>query len=715
MKKLISLLLTITFFIVSFLSIKQFEYIQYQTFNNGNTHEQWNIIIESGDPQKNKSENFILLSEIAKKSKTNLQRISYEKDNNSKDKIVYYVTFFNQDKYFDKIKLKTGNFLNENSNPNDFLSTMKKDNKHQIGQIEIFHSFDPIEIRPMIAAKNTKDIKGTYTLSGKNNAENFKKTALEYGFTVEISKDQAQSSISQYPYQDMMYKASLILCLLIGLAMLYDVINNYKEVAVRYLLGYNFWEIGAYLFRKYVIVFFSSLSIGCLGLIMYLYFYNELQQLFPFLSFWIKNIIPLMLIIILIFCVTWLGTKTIHIPQMIKNKKPIKLLFYTNIIVRFVLAIFLVLGLQQGFSTFLELKNTVNKEKKWALLKDYSYLGEIATSNPETLNFQSDEEKQKFKLLYKELESHGAFYISPSAYYMNNNDIPLNPNPWGADGKKVEINTNYLSLNPIIDTNNKKVELKIDPNKGEITVLVPIMYKQYENDIERTILKDYTDLYDKKEFSSPKVNILYVKNEQSYFTFSPNIAEKTDYEIIDPIAVIVNEQFDSSILVNHMSMGYGYYTKNSGNENPFKLTQNTLKTYGFQDVLQPVSIAYSNVELKIENNKDLLRLSAMYCGIFIILAAVLLFFSSMYYLEMNKQLLALQWIFGYNFFEKHYLVYLVILVFWNFIFAICFFVANEISLLLKITSGLVLFDILLMSIILSIKEFYTTKQILIEK
>ncbi|RAN88045.1 hypothetical protein B5P41_20550 [Bacillus sp. SRB_28] len=76
MKKLIFLLFTTTFFIVSFLSIKQFEYIQYQTFNNGNTHEQWNIIIESGDPQKNKSENFTLLSEIAKKSKTNLQRIS---------------------------------------------------------------------------------------------------------------------------------------------------------------------------------------------------------------------------------------------------------------------------------------------------------------------------------------------------------------------------------------------------------------------------------------------------------------------------------------------------------------------------------------------------------------------------------------------------------------------------------------------------------------
>lgn len=714
MKKLIFLLFTITFIVVSFLSIKQFEFIQFQSFNNDSAGEKWNIIVESGNPQKNKLENFRLLEDMVIQTKVNFQRISYERDKNNKDKQVYYVAFFDKDKYFEKIKLKTGNFLNVNSDPNDFLSTINTDDNHQIGQLEIFHSFDPIEIRPMIAAEKTKDIKGTYTLNSKENAEKLKKIALEHGFTVEISKEQSQGSITPYPYQDMLYKASLILCLLIALAMLYDVINNYKEIAVRYLLGYNFWQIGAYLFRKYIKVFLGSLSLSLTGLIVYLYFYNELQQLGAFLNFALKNIIPVILTGSLIFIVTWLGTKTINISQMIKNKKPIKLLFCVNIVIRFILAIFLTLGLQQGSSNFFSLKSTVEKQEKWSILKDYSYLGIIADANSELINFQNDEKKRQFKLFYKELESQGAFFISPSSYYMNNLEMFLNQNPWGMDGTKVEINKNYLSVNPIIGISDKPIEIPDNTNSNEITVLVPEKFEKYENDIKKTISTEYKGVCNENDSSPPNVKILYVKNNQSYFTFSTNMAEKNNYEITDPIAVIVNSQFDPRILAVSISMGYGYYTKNSGNDEPFKVTQDILKKYKFDDIWQPISVAYSSVELKIANVKALLQLMTVYCSLFIILAAVLLFFSCMYYLEMNKKLLALQWIFGYTFFEKHYLAYLAILVFWNSTFAICFFI-NKTSLLAKIILGLAFFDILLITIILSIKEYNITKQILIEK
>ncbi|MFT8312871.1 MAG: hypothetical protein ABF633_01300 [Clostridium sp.] len=715
MKKLIFLLFTTTFIVVSFLSIKQFEYMQFQSFNNDSIGEKWNFIVKNGNPQKNNFENFNLLEDMAINIKGNFQRTSFERDNNNKDKIVYYVAFFEKDKYFQNMKLKTGEFLNVNSDKNDFLSTIKTYNNHQIGQLEIFHSFEPIEIRPMIAAGNTKDIKGTYTLNGKETAEKLKKIALEYGFNVEISKDQGQSSITPYPYQDMMHQASLILCLLIALAMLYDLISNYKEIAIRYLLGYNFGQIGAYLFRKYIKVFLGSLSIVFSGLIVYLYFYNELQQLFPFLYFWIGNTIPLILIISLIFIVTWLGTKTINISQMIKNKKPIKLLFYTNIIIRFILAIFLTLGLQQGSNTYLTIKSTLDKQEKWSILKDYSYLGVIADSQQGLLNSLNDEKKRQFQLLYKELESQGAFYISPSAYYMNSCETPLDPNPWGMDGMKVEINKNYLSINPIIGINNERVEIPDNPNSNEITVLVPTKFEKYENNIKRTISKDYTDIYNEKDSTPHNVNILYVKNDQSYFTFSTNMAEKNNYEITDPIAIIANSQFDPRILAASISMGYGYYIKNSGNENPFKVTQDTLKKYNFDEIWQPISVAYASVELKLASNKELLQLATVYCSLFVILSGVLLFFSFMYYLEMNKKSLALQWIFGYTFFEKHYLAYLVILVFWNFTFAICSFITSKTLLLAIIISGLTFFDILLISIILSIKEYSITKQILIEK
>ena len=283
------------------------------------------------------------------------------------------------------------------------------------------------------------------------------------------------------------------------------------------------------------------------------------------------------------------------------------------------------------------------------------------------------------------------------------------------DNNTFKINKNYLDINPIVGINNKKIELNDYINNNEITVLVPIKFNIYENDIKKTISDDYTGIYNKDNLTPPNVNIIYVKDNQSYFTFSTNMAQNNNYEIIDPIAVIVNSEFDPRILALNVSMGYGYYTKNSENISPFKLTQDTLKKYSLEESWQPISVAYSNVELSIENKKEWLELSKIYCLLFIILAAILLFFSLMYYLEINKKTLAIQWIFGYTFLEKHYLAYLFMLVFWNFIFAISFVKSNQTLLLAKIILVLILFDIILISIILSIKEYSITKKILIDK
>ncbi|MEB4596203.1 FtsX-like permease family protein [Bacillus amyloliquefaciens] len=716
MKKLIFLLLITTFIVVSFLSVKQFEFIQFQSYNHQNEHEEWNVIIEEGIHQKSKRENFELLENAAVEAEANLQRISYEKDENNKDKVVYYVVLYDASKYFENLDLRSGDFLKRNSDYKDFLSTVQTNNKHQIGQLEIFHSFDPIEIRPMIAAERTKDIRGAYSIIGENHAKKLEKIAGELGFTVKISNEKPQSLSTSYPYQGMMYIGSFVLCLLIMLTLLYDVGNNYKEVAVRRMLGYNYLQIGFHLLKRYIKIFVSSLIIGTLGLVSYLYYYNQYQQFSDFFYFWLKNITLLIIMLSLILFIAWMGTRSINIPQMIKNKKPIRMSFYLNIIVRFILAIFLVLGLVQGISNYHDLKSTISKQEKWSLLKDYSYLGVTANFGEETFNFQNDKEKrQQFQLLYKELESQGAIFISPSNYYTSDlGTLSKGLNPWGAEGRRIEVNENYLSINTVKDIHSKEVEIP-SPNKDEITVLVPVKFKRYEKDIKDSVAKDYEGIYDIRSSNPVKVNIIYVENNQAYFTYSTNMAKSNNYEVVDPIAVIVNNKFDPMILANNISMGYGYYTKISHGYDPFKTIKSTLKKYDLDSIWQPVSIAYSNVELKIANDKEALQLTTIYCCLLLILAAVLLLFSAVYYLEMNKQLLSIQWIFGHNFFEKHGLVYLSILVFWGLTFMSCFFLSGNVVLLGDITIGLALFDTLLTSYLLSIKEYNVTKEVLIEK
>lgn len=101
-----------------------------------------------------------------------------------------------------------------------------------------------------------------------------------------------------------------------------------------------------------------------------------------------------------------------------------------------------------------------------------------------------------------------------------------------------------MDINPIIGLDNKPVKILDDFNYNEITIIVPIKLKQYENDIKASIAKDYTGIYGKEYTEPPTVNIIYVKDDQSYFTFSTNMAEKNNYELIDPIAIVVNSGFD---------------------------------------------------------------------------------------------------------------------------------------------------------------------------
>ncbi|MBC1417949.1 DUF1430 domain-containing protein [Listeria fleischmannii] len=709
MKKVIFFLLTTAFIVVSYLSVKQFEFIQFQSFNN--KVQSWNLFIVPSDNQKNKSDNFKMLNDSAIEAEVNLQRVSYEKDKNNKDKIVYYVALGKPKEYFKKMELKSGTFLNSNNPSKSFLSTIETNNKNQIGQIEIFHSFDTIEIRPLVAAKNVKDVRGTYILNNAREAEIFKKIVEKHGFTVNISKEKGQSLLTEYPYQDMIYQASLILCLLIGLAFLYEVINNYKEVAIKKLFGYNFFEMGYDLYKRYIKIILGSLLLGCVLLIAFLYVYNGFQKIDEFFKFWLSNITPYLLVILCIFVVVWFLTESIHISHMIKNKKPIKVQFYLNIIVRFIIAILLVLGLQQGIETILGLKNTIQQEEKWSLMKNYSYLGIISDDKSDFLEFNK-KKNSEFQKLYEELEEKGALYVSPSIYYLNDSqELPLDTNPWGMEGEKLEVNNNYFSVNPIFDIRNKKVDFSKKPSENKINVLVPIKHKKYENDIIETVTNDYVDAYTKPV----SLNIVYVKNNQSYFTFTTNMAEKDNFEIIDPIVVVINNHFDSQILSGSLAMGYGYYTKNGDNDKPFEQTQQILKKYHFNDIWQPISVAYSNIELKVANDKELLQLAIAYSVLSIFLIILLLFFSAIYYLEMNKQILALQWIFGYSFLEKNSLVYLAIVAFWNMVFMVCFLMGSTSTLFVEIIVSLVLFDFLLMSLILLMKEKQITKHVLLEK
>ncbi|WP_130859137.1 DUF1430 domain-containing protein [Gracilibacillus phocaeensis] len=287
-------------------------------------------------------------------------------------------------------------------------------------------------------------------------------------------------------------------------------------------------------------------------------------------------------------------------------------------------------------------------------------------------------------------------------------------NTQGMDGEKVEINRNYLAVNPIYDLQNRPIEIS-KPKENEISVLIPEKFQPYQEEIIQQLENDYQGSYNINKDEPVQVKPIFVRNNQNYFSFSPQVAVQNNYQIEDPIAVVINYKFDPLILTNSISMGVGFYTKNGNNEFPLQNTQNLIDKYSFTDTWEPVSVAYAQVEDKVTRNKEQLSIISIYCSIYFVLVITLLFFSAIYYLEANKQILALQWIFGYSFFEKHYLVYLFLLVFWNIIFVISFFVSYNISIILPIVLLFAILDFILISFFILLKELQVTKDIIKDK
>lgn len=151
-------------------------------------------------------------------------------------------------------------------------------------------------------------------------------------------------------------------------------------------------------------------------------------------------------------------------------------------------------------------------------------------------------------------------------------------------------------------------------------------------------------------------------------------------------------------------MGRGYFPKNHTNEKPFTQTKQLLKKYGFDNYWIPSGSAYFWVEMDSKNNKESLEMSISYILLSTFLLMNLAIFSIIFYIEANKQVLAVQKLFGYHFIEKHGLVYLTLFAFWSLIYMGELIMAEQHVLLWQIVLTLAIVDFIFISVFLAIRE-----------
>lgn len=198
----------------------------------------------------------------------------------------------------------------------------------------------------------------------------------------------------------------------------------------------------------------------------------------------------------------------------------------------------------------------------------------------------------KCSLFYERLKNeNNAFIIKSSNFYRVKEDskigtedryfyqqfVSSNVEELSPYGNAIEVDESYLSRNPIetIDNRNALDVLVYSPDT--LNLLVPVTFKSEELIIYRNYINyfhfqkvDVANIYNQalenpknlQDKASLNIHIIYVKDNQAYFTYS-SLTGDIQGNVVDPIAMVYNPSMDTSHMMSLLSSSVFFESQNN--------------------------------------------------------------------------------------------------------------------------------------------------------
>jgi len=292
-------------------------------------------------------------------------------------------------------------------------------------------------------------------------------------------------------------------------------------------------------------------------------------------------------------------------------------------------------------------------------------------------------------------EMHGITAMRPSG---------LTP-PWEIDpyGNRIDICLNYLLHNPIETAYQLPIYDQMIWDDFVINLLVPLSLAEYEYDIITLYLEHFywQGLNPRNSFNSHfelplidarkddlSVNIIYVYEGQTYFSFNPRLSPETGNNIIDPIAVVHTGNFYFTFMNAIMSTGMYFRTEEL---NPFDVLEPLLAEYDLTYMIRTAqSVFAKNGELIANLEADMAR-SFVIIVVLILTSITVSYNLIANYFWRHKYILFTKRLFGVGLIKRNqwfilsFLGYQIpLIVAGSFIFGITVFVIGILSLMLEL-------------------------------
>lgn len=447
--------------------------------------------------------------------------ISRETQMDSDIKVVKRYSYINNSQALDNIELVSGSLLGIRDESLNYLSTEDADDENQIGRIMSWNKTYQIEYRTLKQLIDADISLEGYAILVVNQAQIqsiVNDIEQELGVDVQWLIDKSAS------YRSGWKSISLLLLPFVSMVILLDVMKETKRIGVLRLLGHGWFSIIVRYWNKYLLWFVGLFL--CVQFVGIFISYGLLsRQAIVMMQYVIRTGGSLALGVLLAILVPNLYMTSVSIHQLVKNKKPMRLMLITNFIIKLSILLFASSLIATLLSDTLLAHNKMNAFQVWDELDGYYIIPSVKVTGGGEAFYTSKEGVKRQLLLYQAFNEKGAiradFYEFTELFKKANRNNNLEP--YTIRGK---INPNYLKRFPIYDINHNPIY--ISDEDPRVILLVPLLYQP----LEEEILEYYNRI---KQNDDKETEIIWIENGQEIFTFNIAIATETDNRLTDII------------------------------------------------------------------------------------------------------------------------------------------------------------------------------------
>lgn len=445
--------------------------------------------------------------------------------------------------------------------------------------------------------------------------------------------------------------------------------RNRKKIAICRLWGYTHVQIYGMVSRFIYMPLFLPLVLNGLlvGGIIYKFGFSNplLQVVYGTIKLNLSIIFLLMFSSIIAFLISFVTVSNTRRQMMSRG------MIISNILRLFLLFLIL-LFINNLFEEKKELDRDLDSLMAWSDTKNLFNLQEIYSPFNYKDLASEDVLNNKILKVYQDLSGLDKVFIISTRNFERSNvtddnydytylhDLKNEGDLYSPYGRNIVVDKNYLKRHEIKSVNGKSVADIIDVDGDVLNILVPKKYKKYERIIEDsfrdwfyfqrvTVTNMYRAAGNKteihKNLDDLNINIIYIENNQRYFTYNPYSGDSMN-TIADTIVTVYTENIDASTLGSYV--GSSVFVEAEDEYSALKEISSITEKYDANE-LNSVASVYDKKGVEIQYLKN--KMGQLILNTIIIFLFLIMFMmvTTYFYYKLFFRELIIKSLYGYPF------------------------------------------------------------------